>query len=148
MVFSLFVALLGVHFGLKINNTEGGIRWKENLKARHPGLYRAVYNKYYVDEFYEEYIIQPVLMLCQLARVIDIYIVDGIVNAVGWLVYQLARFKGWFDLAVVDGIVNGIAWIVDYFSNFLKPIQSGFVQNYMMVIVLFVLFYLLTLFIK
>ena len=147
MIFSLVVALLGVHFGLKVNNTEAGVRWKETIKGMYPGLYKAVYNKYYVDEFYEEYIVQPTLMLCQVARVIDTYIVDGIVNAVGWLAYQFAMLQGWFDLVVIDGIVNGIAWIVGFFSNFLKPVQSGFVQNYMMVIIVFVLFYLLTLFI-
>lgn len=146
MVFSLAVALGGVVYGLYINGTVAGIATKEKWKARFPGLYRAVYNKYYFDEFYEEYLIQPVLMLCQFARIIDTYIVDGIVNAVGWLTYQFALLHGWFDNAVVDGIVNGVAWIVNYFSQFLKPIQSGFVQNYMMVIVVFVLFYLLTLF--
>ncbi|MCX6645435.1 MAG: NADH-quinone oxidoreductase subunit L, partial [bacterium] len=148
MVFSLAVALLGVHYGLKVNNTEAGVRWKETIKAMYPGLYKAVYNKYYVDEFYEENIIQPVFMLCQVARAFDTYIVDGIVNAVGWLTYQFARLQGWFDNAVVDGIVNGVVWVVNYFSNFVKPIQSGFVQNYMMVVVVFVLFYLLSLFIR
>ena len=148
MIFSLAVALLGVHFGLKINNTEAGVRWKNVIKSMYPGLYKAVFNKYYVDEFYEEYIIQPVLMLCQVARVFDTYIVDGIVNAVGWLTYQFALFQGWFDNVVVDGIVNGVAWIVDFFSKFTKPVQSGFIQNYMMVVVVFVLFYLLSLFIR
>jgi len=148
MGFSLLVALLGVHFGLKVNNTDAGTAWKENLKKNYHRLYRAVYNKYYVDEFYEEYIIQPVFFITQVARAIDTYIVDGIVNAAGWLTYMFAKFQGWWDNVVIDGAVNGIAWIVGFFSDFTKPIQSGYVQNYMMVIVIFVLFYLLSLFVR
>jgi len=148
MLFSLAVAVLGVIAGLYINNTERGRALKEQWKAKFPGFYRTVYNKYYIDEFYEEFIIQPVLFLCQAARVFDTYIVDGIVNAAGWLSYQFARFQGWWDNAVVDGIVNGVAKVTRFFSDFTKPIQSGYVQNYMMVIIIFVLFYLLTIFIR
>ncbi len=148
MVLSLLVALLGVHFGLKINNTERGVELKKKWKEKYSELYRNVYNKYFIDEFYEDYIIQPVLFTCQIARAFDTYIVDGLVNAVGWLGYQFALFQGWWDNNVVDGLVNGCAWVVGFFSDFIKPIQSGYVQNYMMVVVVFVLFYLLTLFIR
>ena len=84
--------------------------------------------------------------LTHAARAFDNYVVDGIVNAAGWLTYQLALFQGWWDNNVVDGIVNGVAWIVRFFSDITKPIQSGYVQNYMMVVIIFVLFYLLSLF--
>jgi len=148
MIISLAVAVIGVIAGLKVNNTEAGVLFKENLKKRFPGLYRTVYNKYFVDEFYEEYIVQPVLFMTQVARTIDVYIVDGIVNAVGWLTYQFSKFHGWWDNVVVDGLVNGAAGLVGFLSDMIKPIQSGYVQNYMMVIIVFVLFYLLTLFVR
>lgn len=148
MVISLVVALLGVHFGLKVNNTEWGERFKAVVKEKYRGLYLTLFNKYYIDEFYEEYIIQPVLILAQVARTFDNYVVDGIVNAAGWLTWQLSMLQGWWDNTVVDGLVNFCAWIVGFISDTVKPIQSGYVQNYMMVIVLFVMFYLLTLFVK
>ena len=88
------------------------------------------------------------LFACQIARTIDTYIVDGIVNAVGWISYQLCLLQGWWDDKVVDGIVNGVGAMVSFFSEMLKPVQSGYVQNYMMVIIVFVLFYLLTMFIR
>jgi NADH-quinone oxidoreductase subunit L len=148
MLVSLVVALLGVHFGLKINNTEAGVVFKNMLKAGYPKLYRAVYNKYYVDEFYEEYVIQPVFFIVQVARAFDNYIVDGLVNAAGWLAWQFSMLQGWWDNNVVDGLVNAVAWVVGFLSDLVKPIQSGYVQNYMMVIIVFVLFYLLTLFVR
>jgi len=148
MGFSFLVALAGIFAGLKVNNTEAGVVFKEKLKKSYPGLYRTVHNKYFVDEFYEEYIVQPVLFMCQVARTIDTYIVDGIVNAVGWLTYQFAKLSGWWDNNVVDGMVNGAAGMVKFFSDMIKPIQSGYVQNYMMVVIVFVLFYLLTMFVR
>ncbi len=148
MAASLAIALLGVHFGLKINNTDRGVLLKEYWKKRYQGLYHVIYNKYYIDEFYEEYIVQPVFMIAQVARAFDTYIVDGIVNAAGWLVVTIANLHGWWDNTIVDGLVNGVAWVVGYMSDIIKPIQSGYVQNYMMVIVVFVLFYLLTLFVR
>ena len=145
---SLLVALLGVNLGLRINSTDWGAELKKKWKTRFAGLYRTVYNKYFIDEFYEEYIVQPVLFMCQAARVFDNYVVDGIVNAVGWLTYQFSRFQGWWDNTVVDGLVNACAWVVGFLSDSVKPVQSGYVQNYMMVIVMFVLFYLLALFVR
>ncbi len=148
MVLSFIVAIAGLLAGLAVNNTPAGIRLKEKWKAALPGLYRTVYNKYYVDEFYESYVVQPVFFICQVARAFDNYIVDGIVNAAGWITWQFARLQGWWDNVVIDGIVNGVAWLTGFLSDTVKPIQSGYVQNYMMVVVVFVLFYLLTLFVR
>jgi NADH:ubiquinone oxidoreductase subunit 5 (subunit L)/multisubunit Na+/H+ antiporter MnhA subunit len=148
MSLSLVVVIGGILIGLQVNNTEEGVALKKRWKNALPGLYRTIYNKYYIDEFYEEYIIQPVFLIAQVARAFDNYVIDGIVNAVGWLIYMFALLQGWWDNKVVDGLVNACAWVVGYFSDMVKPIQSGYVQNYMMLVVLFVLFYLLTLFVR
>jgi NADH-quinone oxidoreductase subunit L len=147
MGMSLVVVIAGIYFGLRLNNTEQGVAIKRRWKASLPGLYRTIYNKYFIDEFYEEYIIEPVLMIAQAAKTFDNYVVDGIVNAAGWLTYMFSMFQGWWDNKVVDGLVNAMAWVVGFLSDSVKPIQSGYVQNYMMIIIFFVLLYLLSLFI-
>jgi NADH-quinone oxidoreductase subunit L len=70
-----------------------------------PGLYDAVYNKYYVDEIY------------------DIFIVRRIVDGSAWL---------WraFDAAFIDGIVNGVASLVRGAGDRLRRVQTGIVGNY------------------
>ncbi len=148
MVLSLLIALLGVHFGLKINNTEYGAVLKRQWKLRYKGLYQLLFNKYYIDEFYEDYIVQPIFLITQVAKAFDNYVVDGIVNAAGWLTIMISKLQRWWDDTVVDGLVNACAWVVGFFSDIIKPIQSGYVQNYMMVIIVFVLYYLLTLFVR
>jgi NADH-quinone oxidoreductase subunit L len=70
-----------------------------------PGLYDAVYHKYYVDEIY------------------DLLIVRRIVDGSVWL---------WraFDAAFIDGIVNGIAAAVRGAGDRIRRMQTGVVGNY------------------
>jgi NADH-quinone oxidoreductase subunit L len=70
-----------------------------------PALHRAVYNKWYIDEFYDAIFVNP----CK------------------WLGGFL--WKG-FDILIVDGIVNGVAKLVMAFSAGLKGLQSGYIHNY------------------
>jgi NADH-quinone oxidoreductase subunit L len=55
------------------------------IAARVQGLYRLVYNKYFVDEAYEAGVVRPGYKLSDglLFRVIDVGIIDGVVNGVG-----------------------------------------------------------------
>jgi NADH-quinone oxidoreductase subunit L len=71
------------------------------------GLWRAVYNKWYVDEIYDALFVNPTKKL----------------GTFCW--------KG-FDVKVVDGIVNGVGKLVNVFSNVLRYTQTGFAHNYAM----------------
>jgi NADH-quinone oxidoreductase subunit L len=70
-----------------------------------PLLYRAVFNKWYLDEIYDFLIVNP----CK----------------------ATARFlwKG-FDVIVVDGLVNSAATLLMGASRLLKNSQTGYVHNY------------------
>ena len=93
-------------------------------------------------------VVVGVLFLCKVTRIFDTYIVDGVVNGVGWTIERLAWLKGRIDLYVVDGAVNLIGWIVDSASKLIRPLQSGYIQNAMFATVIFVVFVLLFAFIK
>ncbi len=141
MVISLCIALAGVLAGLKL--LSWGNPFKERLKKSHPVLYRWVYNKYYFDEFYNGVIIVGFLLLCKLMRMIDTWIIDGIVNAAAWFGERLAWLQGRVDLFIVDGAVNLLGWIVDSVSKLARPLQSGYVQNAMLSLVVFIIVVLL-----
>jgi NADH-quinone oxidoreductase subunit L len=68
-------------------------------------LHRLVLNKYYVDEIYDALFVRPIY-----------------------------RFSLWcarvFDLKVIDGIVNGIGSAIVEWALGLRRIQTGFVMNY------------------
>ena len=47
----------------------------------------------------------------------------------------MSKLQDWFDRVFVDGAVNGVGWITTKSGNAIKLIQTGFVQNYMLIVV-------------
>jgi NADH-quinone oxidoreductase subunit L len=73
------------------------------------GFAKVLYNKWYVDEIYSAVIVQPLLRVSRFCwKVIDAGIIDGFVNAVGYL----ARGLGWFGSLFQTGTVNTYAFIL------------------------------------
>ncbi|MEO7993898.1 MAG: proton-conducting transporter membrane subunit, partial [bacterium] len=105
-------------------------------------LFRLLNNKYYIDEFYGAYLITPFLLFTHLCRAFDTFVMDGIVNAAGRFWLGLTWLARWVDQLVVDGLVNGAAWAVQGSSRSIRFLQSGFVQNYFMVVVVSILVWL------
>ncbi len=68
--------------------------------------YNWIYNKYFVDEFYDSAIISPAI--------------DGSRNIM-WRV---------FDVRGIDGIANGIATVAQGVGGILRKAQSGYIRNY------------------
>ncbi len=77
--------------------------------AEPTGFGKILYHKWYVDEFYDAAVVQPLLKVSRFAwRVVDEGIIDGFVNAVGYL----ARGFGWFGSLFQTGTVNTYAFIL------------------------------------
>ena len=73
------------------------------------GFSKVLLNKYYVDEFYDWFIVQPIIRMSRFCwRVIDAGIIDGIVNGVGWT----ARGIGFVASMLQTGTVNTYAFIL------------------------------------
>jgi len=104
-------------------------------------VYTVLKNKFYVDEFYQLVIIRPTIWLSKfLYGFDDSWFIDPIVDGVGafgrWLSDGLRRY---FDEPIVDGAVNGTAWLSVQFGGILRIIQTGEVQNYLLVVGLTIL---------
>ncbi len=103
MAVSLAIAILGLLVAryMYITSPETPGR----IVERFSGLYRLVFNKYWIDELY------------------DFLFVNSIV--------EFSRFL-WkkFDEAVIDGIVNGVAAVVRTFGSVLRLLQTGLVKDY------------------
>jgi NADH-quinone oxidoreductase subunit L len=69
-------------------------------------LHRVLEHKYYVDEIYDETVVQPVLITSE--RVL---------------------WKG-LDVHIIDGAVNGVAETVSGGADVLRRLQSGSVRTY------------------
>jgi NADH-quinone oxidoreductase subunit L len=85
--------------------------------------------------------------LSQVSDWFDSKIVDGLVNLVGNAGRLASIGLDFFDLKVVDGAVNGVGSVVQEGGRSLRPIQSGKVQNYLLVAAMMVLGLIATFFI-
>src|SRR5512139_667548 len=103
MAISVVIALVGIGIAylFYVKNPALPKRAAEKWK----GLYKLVYNKYYVDELYEILFINSLKNLG-----------TGLWNG--------------FDEFVIDGTINGIAYFIGLLSGVMRKMQTGLVQNY------------------
>ena len=109
---------------------------REAFSKRLPLLYKLVYNKYYVDEIYLVLVVMPVVRLARGLYAFDLAVIDGAVNGTASLTVLLSKAKRWFDLYVIDGLVNGVAWLTQLFGRVGRRVQSGYVQQYALMILI------------
>jgi len=103
MIVSVAVAVSGVVLAYFFYVRQRDLPEKAGSAAQ--PLYKAIYNKWYIDEIYDATVVRLVI--------------DG------------SRFL-WrsFDAAVIDGIVNGVGKLWEVSGAAVRPAQTGKVQNY------------------
>jgi NADH-quinone oxidoreductase subunit L len=97
-------------------------------------IYRVLQNKYYFDELYTKVFVKGTQRLANwLYRFDDLWVIDPIVDGVGRLWRRISEVGQLFDVKVVDGIVNGIGAVTTAVGSAMRVIQTGRVQNYLLV---------------
>ena len=99
-------------------------------------LYALAANAYYVDAWYARWIIAPFLSATRGLFQFDQRVIDAAVNGAGRAGIFLSRWKERFDRLVVDRAVNGIAQAVRGVGGILRWVQTGIVQQYLLVVVI------------
>ena len=75
--------------------------------------------------------------LANLLAWVDYHILDqGIVDGIGWACDLMSRAWGWFDQNVVDNMVDFWGWTAGYGGAVARRAVSGFVQSYLLYVVL------------
>lgn len=101
----VLIGLTGILIAYVLYGKQNGI--SDKISTTISGLYRAAYNKFYIDEVY-------------------IFVTKKILfNLIG-------RPAAWFDRTIVNGFINSTASISMFASETIKPIQSGRLQSYTM----------------
>ncbi len=132
---SLIAAGIGIGLGMLFYVRSPSLPdvWAQRLRP----LYNASYNKFWVDEFYGWAITRRVMDAARGVYAFDSRLVDGIVNGLATLTRGFSRVVGGVDKYFVDGIVNTIAaFIKRLMSPLFRAAQTGFTQNYALVMVL------------
>ncbi len=126
-------------------------------------FYKLALNKYYVDEVYNFIFIRGLVLgggkfLWDFDAIVldgivngirhltifignfswnfDIWIVDGIVNGVREVILFVSYLSALVDGNIVDGLVNAVADGIGYLGKGYRKVQTGFVQNYMLIMAL------------
>jgi NADH-quinone oxidoreductase subunit L len=103
------------------------------LEVKMGGLYVVLKNKYYIDEIYNSVFVQPAKRFAAwMGDVFDRKGVDGVLHGVARGAWGLAlRFRA-FDTKVVNGGADGFASSIKSAGHWLRDIQTGRVQNYLL----------------
>jgi NADH-quinone oxidoreductase subunit L len=107
----------------------------KQLADRFPGIYQTLLNKFWVDELYQYFIINPIKRGMRFLWDLDNYIVDGAVNGTGFITLINSRLSGIFDLYTVDGAVNSMTTIFNSGAKGFRRLHTGLVHNYALVMV-------------
>jgi NADH-quinone oxidoreductase subunit L len=113
---------------------KGEGRTPDRLAAEWPGVYRAVSNKYFVDEAYEKVFVRGAALGGGRALwEVDATVVDLIPNGASAVTKAASWIASIFDQYVVDGLVNGVANTLQALFAVFRRAQTGRVQNYALV---------------
>ena len=115
ILISVVVALTGIFIAyiFYIRNP----RIPGRLRNQFPGIYRLLYNKYYVDEIYNAAFVNTTVRGSEI-------IYDN------------------FDLKVIDGALNGTASATNFSGKILSYLQSGLIKDYALIFLLGVIIFL------
>jgi len=135
ILISLIVAGIGIGLGVLFYLKKPGLAdaWARRLRP----LYVASYNKYWIDEFFGLTVTRRTMDLARAVYTFDSKVVDGVVNGLAGVTRLTSRITGGTDKYLVDGLVNAIAnFVVRLMSPIVRAAQTGFLQNYALVMVL------------
>jgi NADH-quinone oxidoreductase subunit L len=111
--------------------------WEEQREIRQYGpLFRVLLNKWYIDELYDLLFVNRAKGAGVNMWKFDANVVDGVVNGSAFGTVKSAAGSGWWDRWIVDGLVRFIGGFIKTVSWPLRLIQTGYVQNYALVMIL------------
>jgi NADH-quinone oxidoreductase subunit L len=106
------------------------------LAQRYKDLYELLLNKYWVDEFYDYVFVRGAKALANFLWRFDERVIDGAVNGASHMTVQTSEGSGRFDLQTIDGSVNGLSVVIKFGAQAFRLLQTGFIQNYILAMVL------------
>jgi NADH-quinone oxidoreductase subunit L len=135
MLISVVMAGIGIGLGYLVYGRKPLQAGQPDPLTRLGAVWTLLRNKYYIDELYRATIIRGTIGLANVFFRFDQGIIDAVVNLIGKLTERWSYVSRLFDTYVIDGIVNGVGQITSAVGEELRFIQTGRVQNYMVIVV-------------
>ena len=101
-------------------------------------LYGVLKNKYWIDELYDVIFVRPAFWLARVFFTgVDRNVIDNVLHGVAWISLRVGDvFRDYFDKPVVNGASDGSGVAVKWAGRELRPIQTGRVQGYLMMVMI------------
>ena len=139
---SFAVALGGLYAGYLMY-------WRKPLAAGEPdplvarlgAIYPTLKNKYYIDEFYVRTLVRPSQWFAKTVayEFIDKGIIDGFLHLVGRTFTWIGDLLKNLNLWLIDGVGDGVPVLIGRFGGWIRWVQSGRIQQYMLLLMVAVL---------
>jgi NADH-quinone oxidoreductase subunit L len=136
MLISAVMAGIGIGLGYLVYGRKPLQAGQPDPLTRLGAVWTLLRNKYYIDEFYRATIIRGTIGLANVLFRFDQGIIDAVVNLIGKLTERWSYVSRLFDTYVIDGIVDGVGRVTSAVGEELRFIQTGRVQNYMVIVVI------------
>jgi NADH-quinone oxidoreductase subunit L len=136
LLISLGVALGGLTLGwfMYRNVTDKNPELDPMKKALGP-VHTLLKNKYYFDEFYNYFLVKPAVWVSEVFtyKWMDKGVIDGILHGIGWFGANFGHaLRNYFDKPIINELIgDGSAAVFQWFGRFLRPLQTGRIQQYM-----------------
>ncbi len=135
MIISILLALSGLLLGALMYYAP----WKrispQAIKASLKPVYVLFDRQWFFDEMYNG-LVWAFVRGCIWMWNFDKWIIDGIVNGVGYVTLAFVAAGNWFDKWIVDGLVNLSGMVTRWSGEQLRLAQNGQVQAYILFIIL------------
>lgn len=139
-VFSVLVALTGAFIAYTAYGKKSDLPARVSTSLK--GVYTALLNKWYIDEVYDFAFVNRAKELGASLWRFDSKVVDGLVNAAAGNTVRSAQGSSWWDRWIVDGLVRLAGGVVKTASWPMRLIETGYTQNYALVMILGVLVFI------
>ena len=133
---SFIVALLGLWLGYMVY-------WRKPLKVGQPDpmenflgpLHPVLQNRYYLDDVYIAVFVKPSQWLAQqVSALLDRGVIDAILHVIARVFTWLGDLIKVLNLWLIDGVGDGIPIAIFNFGGWLRRMQSGRVQQYLLLV--------------
>ncbi len=136
MVSSTVIALAGLGLGYLIYGRKPLVAGQSDPLVRLGGLYSGMKNAWWFDELYGLVFVRPLFRVAKFVWGVDRLVIDGILNGIARLVFWVSELNRLFDLYVVNGAVDLVGESFKALGRTFRTIQTGRVQNYLLIVVI------------
>jgi len=107
---------------------------RDPFQVKFPRLFLLLENKYYVDEIYQAAFVRPTYAVGRFFGRFDLFVIDGILHAIGGITLVFSHFNQWIDNFFINGGFDAGCDGIREGGGLLRRIQNGRIQTYLLIL--------------